>query len=78
MMQNITTEDLIRYVYEETSSEESRTIEAALEHDWALREKYYVLMDSLHRLDTMIESPRPEAVSAILKYAGVSVGVEQS
>lgn len=77
-MDTITTEDLIRYVYEETSSADSRTIEAALEHDWALREKYYTLMDTYHKLDRMIESPRPEAVNAILKYAGVSAGVEKS
>lgn len=73
-----TTEDLLLYLYRETSEEQSTLIREALEKDWNLREKYDVLKDSMHTLDKMIESPRPESIKAILKYAGVSAAVEQS
>ena len=45
-MPNFTTEDLIQYVYQETSKEQSSAIEKALETDWALQEKFDTLKDS--------------------------------
>lgn len=75
-MINYTTEDLLLYLYQETSEKESENIKVALENDWDLKEKYDVLKNSLLALDKMIESPRPEAIKAILSYAGVHLPVE--
>ncbi len=76
-MPNFTTEDLIQYLYHETSKERSLAIEKALDENWELQEKIDVLKDSLQRLDKIVESPRPQSVSAILQYARSSAEVEQ-
>jgi hypothetical protein len=64
-----TPEDLLRYLYKETSSEMNAAIEAALAEDWTLREKLEVLKASARNLDRMIESPRQEVILNILQYA---------
>jgi hypothetical protein len=64
-----TPEDLLRYLYKETSAEMNASIEAALEHDWTLREKLEVLKASAKNLDRMLESPRAEVILNILQYA---------
>jgi hypothetical protein len=69
-MQNFTPEDLICYLYKETSPEMTAEIEQALQKDWSLREKLEVLKASHQRLNTLIESPRTEVVLNILNYAG--------
>lgn len=68
-MHNYSPEDLIRFIYKETSPEITAAIEAALEEDWTLREKLAVLKISKERLDTIVESPRTSVVLNILKYA---------
>ena len=75
-MLNYTTEDLLLYLYRETSDKESASIREALENDWDLKEKYDVLKNSMLALDRMIESPRAESIKAILNYAGISSPVE--
>ena len=75
-MLNYTTEDLLLYLYRETSNKESENIRVALENDWDLKEKYDGLRNSLMALDKMIESPRPESIQAILNYAGINTPVE--
>lgn len=68
-MHNYSPEDLIRYMYKETSPELTAAIEEALKNDWTLREKLTVLKASSDRLNTIIESPSTRAVLNILKYA---------
>ena len=68
-MTNFTPEDLLRYLYKETSPEQTASIEKALLKDWALREKLSVLKTSMERLDTIAEKPRTEVVLNILNYA---------
>ena len=68
-MHHYTPEDLIRYLYKETSPEETAEIEQALESDWTLREKMSVLKTSNERLNALIETPRTEVVLNVLKYA---------
>ena len=75
-MLNYTTEDLILFLYRETSDKETESIREALENDWDLKEKYDVLRNSMQALDKMVESPRSESIKAILNYAGVSSPVE--
>lgn len=68
-MINFTPEDLVLYLYKETSAEQTIAIEKALQADWTLREKIQVLKTSLERLDRLIEAPRTEVILNILKYA---------
>lgn len=64
-----TPEELIQYLYKETSHEKTLAIEAALREDWTLREKLEVLKASTERLETILESPRPEVIMNIMDYA---------
>ena len=64
-----TPEELIRYLYNETSIEKTAAIEAALREDWTLREKLEVLKASTQRLDTILESPRMEVLQRVMNYA---------
>lgn len=68
-MTNFTPENLIQYLYEETSPEQTAAIEEALVRDWTLREKFEVLKASKSRLDAVLESPRTEVVLNVLNYA---------
>ncbi len=68
-MTNFTPEDLLLYLYKETSVEQTTAIEAALEKDWTLREKLNVLKASMERLDKITESPRTEVVLNVLNHA---------
>ena len=64
-----TPEDLVRYLYNETSAESKAAIEAALLEDWTLREKLEVLKASAGNLDKIMESPRTEVILKVLNYA---------
>ena len=68
-MTNFTPEDLLLYLYKETSAEQTTAIESALQKDWALREKLEVLKASMQRLDKLVVSPRTEIVLNVLNHA---------
>ncbi len=68
-MTNFTPEDLLLYLYKETSAEKAAAIETVLEKDWTLREKLNVLKASMQRLDKITESPRTEVVLNVLNHA---------
>ena len=68
-MHRYSPEDLLRYLYKETSIEETAAIEEALQSDWTLREKLAVLKTSMERLNKLVVTPRTEAVLNVLKYA---------
>ncbi|TDH20807.1 hypothetical protein EXU57_20645 [Segetibacter sp. 3557_3] len=76
-MPNFTTEDLIQFVYQETSNEKAIAIRKAVEENWELKEKLDALQDSLRGLDEIVESPRPQSIEAILNYARNTAAVEQ-
>ncbi|MEO6069314.1 MAG: hypothetical protein ABIN57_01485 [Chitinophagaceae bacterium] len=65
-----TPEDLIMFLYKESSTELTAAIEDQLAKDWTLREKMSVLKASHERLNTIVEAPRTQVVLNILKYAG--------
>ena len=75
-MLNYTTEDLILYLYKETTMEQSKAIEQAMSADWNLREKFIALKESMNQLDTIKASPRPQTIAAILNYAKSTAPVE--
>ena len=68
-MPNYTPEDLLLYLYKETSPEITASIEESLQKDWSLREKLSVLKTSMERLESIVVAPRTEAVLNILKHA---------
>jgi hypothetical protein len=68
-MTNFTPEDLLLYLYKESTPKQTAAIEEALKKDWTLREKLSVLKTSMQRLDKIKQSPRTEVVLNILNYA---------
>jgi hypothetical protein len=64
-----TPEDLLRYLYKESSPELTLAIESALREDWMLREKIQVLTSSFNNLDKIVVAPREEVVERVLNYA---------
>ena len=68
-MTNFTPEDLLMYLYKESSAEQTAASETALAKNWTLREKLNVLKTSMQRLDKITTSPRTEVVLNVLSYA---------
>ena len=72
-MHNITSEDLLLYLYGETTKLQTEAIEIALQQDWSLMEKLELLTQSRNELETISFSPSANSVNNILKYAEKSV-----
>ncbi len=73
-MHNFTTEDLLQYLYKETSAEKTAAIGNALISDWSLREKLETLSASKSSLDSVkLLSPRKSSLENILNYAEKSI-----
>jgi hypothetical protein len=68
-MTNFTPEDLLLYLYKDTTTKQTAAIEKALKKDWTLREKMAVLKASMQRLDKIKQTPRTEVVLNVLNYA---------
>ena len=66
-----TPEDLLRYLYKESSPELTAAIQVALNENWMLREQMEELQASVNQLDTERElvTPRMEVVQRVLQYA---------
>ena len=67
-MRNFTPEDLVQYLYKETSSQKSEAIKSALETDWHLKEMFEVLVSAQKRLEAFDLPPREESVNKILRH----------
>jgi hypothetical protein len=72
-MHSFTPDDLIQYVYNETSKQKTAAIKAALQTDWSFREKYNEIIAAQKSLEKITVSPRKKAVDNILAYAEKSV-----
>lgn len=73
-MHNFTTEDLLQYMYKETSTEKTAAIGVALLSDWSLREKLDTLSATQSELSSVkLFSPRKQTIENILNYAEKSV-----
>lgn len=73
-MQRFTTEDLLQFLYNETSIEKKAAIKAALETDWNLREEYELLSATKSQLKSVSYSPSQKILDNILNYAEKAVG----
>ena len=74
-MNNFTTEDMIRFLYNEMNEEESRQFTEAMEADWTLKEAFELLKQSKDSLDRQLQSPRASTINAIMQYAEMTEGV---
>jgi hypothetical protein len=73
-MHNFTTEDLLQYLYKETSTEKTAAIGVALISDWGLKEKLEMLKGSQAELNSVkLFSPSNKTLENILSYAEKSV-----
>lgn len=68
-----TLEELLQYLYKETSPVKTADIEKALQNDWKLREKLETLQHSVRSLDVALESPRTQSIMNVLAYARETV-----
>jgi hypothetical protein len=64
-----TPEDLLLYLYKESSPELTNAIETALNEDWTLREKMQVLHASVEQLDKITIAPSVDVILKVLNYA---------
>jgi hypothetical protein len=74
-MHSFTQEELLQYLYNETSIEKTAAIKAALHNNWGLREKYNLLKAAQQNLEVITLSPRKQTIDNILNYA--ERGVEE-
>ena len=72
-MHNFTQEDLLLYLYKETSADQTAKIKAALETDWNLKEQYQELVSAKESLGSVNVSPRKKALDFVLNYASKQV-----
>ncbi|MEX0636963.1 MAG: hypothetical protein WD135_09355 [Ferruginibacter sp.] len=73
-MHIFTTEDLLQYLYNETSPDKTTAIKLALESDWSLLEKMEVLKASHQELNSIkMVSPSNKTLDKIYAYAEKSV-----
>ncbi|HAO45473.1 MAG TPA: hypothetical protein DCQ97_01005 [Chitinophagaceae bacterium] len=77
-MHNFTPEDLLLYLYNETSPARSAEIKAALETDWSLREKFEVISSAQKKLETIKMSPSQQTIDSIMNYAEKAVAEQLS
>jgi hypothetical protein len=68
-MQLFTPEDLLLYLYKESSPELTVAIESALKENWMLREKLQVMQTSADGLDRITVAPRAEVILRVMNYA---------
>lgn len=68
-MESITLDDLLQYLYKETSPEKTAAIAAALEADYSLREKLNVMASASKRLDALRMQPRQQTIDNIMQHA---------
>ncbi|HEY0041797.1 MAG TPA: hypothetical protein VGB71_14090 [Flavisolibacter sp.] len=68
-MYNFTPEEILLYLYKESTTELTTAIENELQKNWALREKLAVMKTAMERLNNITVSPRTEVVLNVLRYA---------
>lgn len=69
MTKTFTQDDLVRYIYKETSIEENIEIEQALLFDEALSDEYAELSSVVESLDGIALAPSAKSIETILSYS---------
>ncbi len=73
-MTKFTPEDLVQYLYNETSVQKTAAIKAELNTDWNLRESFEQIVAAQKNLEEIKLSPREEAVNKILQHTTKKTG----
>lgn len=69
-MPNFTPEDLLLYQAGELDEAQAEAIAEELKVNWALREKFTVMLEAIKRINAMkLQSPRRQTVQSIMRYA---------
>ena len=76
MIKTVTQDQLIRFIYGETGTEESKEISATLRTDWELMEQYEMLLDTQRQLDSARVSPSQQVVDRIKRYSESTAPME--
>ena len=74
MMETFTQNDLIRYLYHETSNEENQQLERRLALDGELNLRYQDLKSLMQDLDAALLEPSANCVNSILRSLRVDAG----
>lgn len=69
MTKTFTQDDVIRYIYEETTGTENRELEQALLCDAGLQEMYKELNAVKRRLDCSLKQPSDSVIQSIMNYS---------
>lgn len=69
MIKMYTQDDIVRYIYGETSAEESLKIENQLFQDPELLSFYFEMLEFLPSLDKAMKNPSDKSIASILAYS---------
>ncbi|WP_222933149.1 hypothetical protein, partial [Fulvivirga aurantia] len=69
MTKTFTQDDVVRYIYEETSEAENKEIEKAFICDSKLQEMYKELNSVKKRLDHSLKQPSDSVIQSIMNYS---------
>ncbi len=72
MKQVFTQNDLLRFVYKESTTVEKAAIKKALSEDWMLKEAYIEIYEAYKALPKATFSPSTNCLNKILKYSAQS------
>ena len=70
MTKTITRDDVLRYIYKETSDEESVNVEKQLLENTALMEFYNQTVETIKKIDEIELEPSKSIENKILEYSG--------
>ncbi|WP_339923851.1 hypothetical protein [uncultured Cyclobacterium sp.] len=76
MTKSFTTNDLIRYIYQEMEEEENDQLVQLLQDDQQLMQEYINLLSTIEKLDIVLIEPSDSIINAIKKKAR-SKGLEK-
>ncbi|MEO6869829.1 MAG: hypothetical protein ABI168_09305 [Ginsengibacter sp.] len=68
-MIKFTMDELVKYLYNESSQKQVGKIKSAVLTDWNLKEAYENLLSAKNDLPELSLSPRQQSVNKILQYA---------
>ncbi|MES2656966.1 MAG: hypothetical protein V4620_15320 [Bacteroidota bacterium] len=69
MQNNYSEDDLLEYIFKETSLEKTAAIELAISQSTTLQSQYFELLDSIDLLNKTYIRPSEDSVEAILQKA---------
>ncbi len=76
MIKTVTQDNLVRFIYGETSAEEASLIQEALSSNFELKELYEQLLESKAELDKVRLQPSQKVIDNILNYSKNSAPME--